>query len=564
MKSNYFKYVFFIFAIAIMLFAIVKIKSDEQKNEGQVYEEKEDIEEVVTELRLGVASFDSINPILSKNKNIQDISKIIFEPLMTLTTDYKLEACLAKEWAKQNDITYIIKLRDDKKWSDGQSFTAEDVRFTIDKLKDTDTIYSANVEHITRVETVDDTTIRITLENDVQYTIQLLKSINSIYSANVQHISTVDVLDEQTLKITLSQPVPFFEYNLTFPILSSKFYSDKEFIPDIVPIGTGMYNVSEVQESALILSKNEYYTEKENLKLDKIIVTIYSSVGELYNSFKTGNIDFISTQNSNLKEYIGTMGYQSKEMKGREHDFIAFNTQSELLSQVNVRKAICYSIDKSNIVSSIFSDNYYTSSFPLDYGSWIYQEKDVSTGYNTEQAKQILVDDGWSYKNKYWQKYVNYKTQRISLNFIVKSSDNLRISVAENIKTQLENQGFRINLIKASNEMYRSYLLNKNYDMILCSMNLSVSPDLTTFFGEDNLANYSNEEVQNIMSEIKNLNDEEKLKANYKRLGEIYKSEMPYLSLYNNKYTVAYSSALAGTLEPNWFYQFYNMKDWHR
>lgn len=524
MKSNYFKYVFFIFAIAIMLFAIVKIKSDEQKNEGQVYEEKEDIEEVVTELRLGVASFDSINPILSKNKNIQDISKIIFEPLMTLTTDYKLEACLAKEWAKQNDITYIIKLRDDKKWSDGQSFTAEDVRFTIDKLKDTDTIYSANVEHITRVETVDDTTIRITLDKEVQ----------------------------------------FFEYNLTFPILSSKFYSDKEFIPDIVPIGTGMYNVSEVQESALILSKNEYYTEKENLKLDKIIVTIYSSVGELYNSFKTGNIDFISTQNSNLKEYIGTMGYQSKEMKGREHDFIAFNTQSELLSQVNVRKAICYSIDKSNIVSSIFSDNYYTSSFPLDYGSWIYQEKDVSTGYNTEQAKQILVDDGWSYKNKYWQKYVNYKTQRISLNFIVKSSDNIRISVAENIKTQLENQGFRINLIKASNEMYRSYLLNKNYDMILCSMNLSVSPDLTTFFGEDNLANYSNEEVQNIMSEIKNLNDEEKLKANYKRLGEIYKSEMPYLSLYNNKYTVAYSSALAGTLEPNWFYQFYNMKDWHR
>ena len=81
MKSNYFKYVFFIFAIAIMLFAIVKIKSDEQKNEGQVYEEKEDIEEVVTELRLGVASFDSINPILSKNKNIQDISKIIFVPL---------------------------------------------------------------------------------------------------------------------------------------------------------------------------------------------------------------------------------------------------------------------------------------------------------------------------------------------------------------------------------------------------------------------------------------------------------------------------------------------------
>lgn len=524
MKSNYFKYIFIIFAIGIMIFAIVKIKNDEQKKEEPTYESKEEIEQEITELKLGVASFDSINPILSKNKNVQDISKIIFEPLMTLIPDYKLEACLAKEWAKQNETTYLIKLKDDKKWSDGQKFTAEDVRFTIDRLKDSDTIYSTNVQYVTSVEVVDDTTVRI----------------------------------------ILSQEVPFFEYNLTFPILSSKYYSDKEFIPDIVPIGTGMYKVSEVQETALVLSKNEYYKDNNNLKLDKIIITIYSSVGELYNSFKIGNIDFISTQNSNLKEYIGTIGYLSKEMKGREHDFIAFNTQNAILSQTNVRKAICYSIDKSNIVSSIYSDNYYTSSFPLDYGNWIYEEQDSSSGYNIEQAKQVLLDDGWNYKNKYWQKVVNYRTQRISLNFVVKSSDRTRVSVAENIKTQLENQGIRINLIKASDEQYQNYLKNKNYDMILCSINLSISPDLSTFFGTNNLANFSNEEVTNIMNEIKNLNDENKLKKDYKRLGEIYKIEMPYLSLYNNKYTVAYSTNLSGIIEANWFNQFYNIEDWHK
>ena len=524
MKSNYFKYIFIIFAIVIMIFAIVKIKSEDQKKESQIYETKKETEEEVKEMKLGIASFDSINPILSKNKNVQDISKLIFEPLMTLTSDYKLETCLAKEWAKQNETTYIIKLKDDRKWSDGNKFTAEDVRYTIDRLKDSDTIYASNVKDVTTVEVVDDTTIRI----------------------------------------ILSQEVPFFEYNLTFPILSSKYYSDKEFNADIVPIGTGMYKVSEVQDTALILSKNEYYPESNNLKLDKITVTTYSSVGELYNSFKTGSIDLISTQNSNLKEYIGTIGYLSKEMKGREHDFIAFNTQSQILSQVNVRKAICYSIDKNNIVSSVFGDNYYTSSFPLDYGTWIYNEQEASSGYNLEQAKQILTDNGWTYKYKNWQKTENYKTQRISLNFVVKASDENRVKVADNIKQQLENQGFRINLIKANDAQYQSYLTNKNYDMILCSINLSVSPDLSTFFGSNNLANYSNEEVTSIMNEVKNSNDEEKLKQNYKRLGEIYKTEMPYLSLYNNKYIVAYSQTLAGTLEPNWFYQFYNIKDWHK
>ena len=159
-------------------------------------------------------------------------------------------------------------------------------------------------------------------------------------------------------------------------------------------------------------------------------------------------------------------------MKGREHDFIAFNTQKDLLSQLNVRKAICYSIDKSNIVSSVYSDQYYTSSFPLDYGTWIYQEQDASAGYNLEQAKQILVDDGWNYKNKYSQKIVNYRTKRITLNFVVKASDTNKVAVAQNIKTQLENQGFRINLIKANENQYQSYLTNKKYDMILCSKNL--------------------------------------------------------------------------------------------
>ena len=279
---------------------------------------------------------------------------------------------------------------------------------------------------------------------------------------------------------------------------------------------------------------------------------------------RPGSIDIVSTQNSDLKEYIGTIGYTAKEMKGREHDFIAFNTESEILSETNVRKAICYSIDKSNIVSKIYKDKYYTSNFPLDYGNWVYPDNKKETEYGLKKAKQFLIDDGWTYQYSYWQRYVNYRTQRISLNFVVKSTDKTRVKVAENIKNQLEKQGFRINLIYASKSLYKEYLNNKNYDMILCSMNLSISPDLSTFFGKNNFANYKNEEAKEILDELKNLSDNVKLKEDYKKLADIYFKECPYLSLYNNKYIVAYNANLSGTLEPNWFYQFYNLKDWHR
>ena len=327
------------------------------------------VEEKIREIKLGIAQMDTMNPILSNNKNVQNITKLIYEPLVNLTSDYKAEPCLAKEWAKQSDNSYLIKLRENAKWSDGQKFNAEDVRFTIDKLKE----------------------------------------IQSIYSYNVQNVIGIDIVDDYTVKINLNKEVPFFEYYLTFPILSKEYYEGEDFAnteKNKAPVGTGKYKISDVQSSYIDLEKNNLWWDKNttDLSIEKVTVNLYSSVGELYNSFKIGNIDMLATTNDNLQEYIGTIGYSSKELKGREHTFLALNTGNYFLSKQEVRKAISYSIDKNNIVSSIFGNKYYTSSFPLDYGNWLCQDQDASLGYNTDQAKQILVENGWSYKNPNWQK----------------------------------------------------------------------------------------------------------------------------------------------------------------
>ena len=176
----------------------------------------------------------------------------------------------------------------------------------------------------------------------------------------------------------------------------------------------------------------------------------------------------IATSNNNLQEYIGTIGYSSKEIKGREHTFLALNIANYFLSKQEVRKSISYSIDKENIVSSVFANKYYTSSFPLDYGNWLAQDQDASSGYNVEQAKQILVDNGWSYKNQNWQKIENGKIQKIALNLLVKASDASKVAVANNIKAQLENQGIIINIVQASDQQYSASINAKNYDIASC------------------------------------------------------------------------------------------------
>ena len=112
MKNNFVKYIFIIFIIIIIIAVIYKSnKPEEIKMEEPVVSHDE--EEIVKEINLGIAEFDTMNPILSYNKHVQEISRIIFEPLLEVDEEYKLQKCLAKDWAKTSENTYLVIIRDD-------------------------------------------------------------------------------------------------------------------------------------------------------------------------------------------------------------------------------------------------------------------------------------------------------------------------------------------------------------------------------------------------------------------------------------------------------------------
>ena len=529
MKNNIIKYIFFVIIAILLIFAVYKVnKGKDGKNNSAIASEAQP-KEITKEIRVSIAEFDNINPIISKNKNVQEISKLVYEPLVTITSDFKAEPCLAKEWAKADGNSYIIKLRENVKWSNGDRFNSEDVRFTIDRLKE----------------------------------------ISSIYSSNVQFVYGVDIVDDSTLKIRLDRDVSFFEYNLTFPILSKSNFDGQDFLnteKNNNPIGTGMFKIEEATDSNIILVKNNNWWNvgNKNSILEKIIINKNSSMSEVYNSFKMGNIDLINTSNLNFTDYIGTLGYSKKEYIGRTHGFLALNTKSGFLSDVQVRKAILAGIDKNNIVGSVFGAKYYTSNFPLSYGSWLDVPEDGNSTFNPDGVNQLLEESGWTLRRGNWQKTVNYRTQKLAINLLVKASDSQRVNIANVIQAQLAQYGIIVNIHSVNDAQFNSNLNSKNYDMVLIESDVSVNPSLTTYFGDDNFANYENAEVSQIMKEINNSTDENVLKEKYKRLKEIYKSDVPYISLYFNKNVAIYNTNLAGEVNPNWFNIFYNIENWYK
>lgn len=527
MKSNIFKYIFIIFVICIVIFAIYAIYFKEDKNNEVQNISKEDEAVEIKDLRLGISNFDTINPLLSNNKEVLNIDKLIFEPLISIDSNYKTQLCLATECSKTSDTSYVIKIDNNKKWQDGSPLIAKDVQFTIDRLKEG----------------------------------------KSVYSYNVEKVISVEILDADTVKINLSEEVPYFEYNLTFPILPNNYYLNEDFnTATKVPIGTGMFKISAINAGNITLVKNEKWWNKANQdsKIENIDIKLYSEIGELYNAFKLGNVDIFTTSNVNLEQYIGTIGYAKIENKGREFDYIALNCQNKILQYKEVRKAISLAIDKTNIVSSIYNNQSYISNFPLDYGSYIFDENSISSQYNLEQAKKILTDNGWEYKNNQWRKKENYNTLKLNLNLTVNSANANRVAVAENIKQQLAQIGIKVTINKVSEANYKKVIENKNYEMIITGVYNSYSPNLNTFFGSNNLQNYSNAEINTILNEIKSIQTESLLKEKYQRIVEIYNEEQPFISLYRNKNTIIKGQNLVGDVNGNNYFSYYNLFSWYR
>lgn len=531
MEGKYLKIIFTIIVIVLAIGAIYITLIKDNKNEiTPEHIATTNNEKIISnDIRIGIIEFDNINPILSNNKNVQDISRLIFEPLFTLTEEYKISPALAKEYSKLDKNTYIIKLREDVRWQDGAKFNSSDVIFTIDMLKKL--------------------------------------GDSSVYYYNVKDISQIEQIDEYTLKIITESEIEHFEYNLIFPIISGKYFSEENLkleSKNIKPVGTGMFYISNVDEKSILLKKSTNEWNSKQMKIDSITLKLYNTLTDAINAFKSGEIDLFTTSNKNIEEYLKNINYNKVEYINRNYGYIALNCKNNVLYNNEVRQAINMAIDKEEIIKDVYNNKYMISNFPLDFGSYVYNTNNTFVKLDRNEAKKILTDNGWKYSNKTWTKTVAYRYLRIDLDLIANKKDSNMVKTANKIKDQLKEIGIKINVIEASESQYNNYLKNKNYDMILINSTYGYSPSLNKYFGNDNISNYENEEISNLLNEVENITDENEIKQKYSRINELYNNEVPYISLYFNKNTMLYSSNLKGNFKPNSYNLFYNIESWYR
>lgn len=416
MKLKYFKNIFIVTIILLILAGIyiIYIKRGPAKNNLETQGKETN---VIKEFSIGVTDFDTINPILSKNLEIQYLNKLIYEPLVNITRDFNVEPSIAEEWSKIDDVTYIIKLDEGKTWENGRRVQVE----------------------------------------DVENTIEVIKKENTIYKENIQKIRQIEKINETTMKIYLTEPVNFFEYFLCFPIIDINTYNTE------IPMGTGKYKYTNITENQITIESSD----------NKIIVKLFKNSTELYNNFTRENVDIIITKNPNYENYIGNIGFEETIIPGRTFYYILL----ENISDVNMRKWLDMATNKEKLIYNLYNKKYIPANTPLAYGSYLNLSNEKQQEKDQELFTQKKMNLTISVKNE--DKIIAEKMQEqlkeYEINLRIQTYQNSKADLILKKQTttitpdigQYFSEEKMKKQIKQANEIENKQILKQKYQQIL-------------------------------------------------------------------------------------------------
>lgn len=521
------RFLAFVFIFAFLLTGC-KINSPDitaipEKKESKKEASQEEIQEGGT-LRVNIASFDTLNPFLNDNEMVRQLLNLTLEPLVTLDKSLKPVPLLAYKW-EVNGLNIKFYLRKNIKWQDGESFTARDVKFTMDSFLD--------------------------------------KGSKSPYKDLIKvHISSYREIGDYEFEVSLNGPVANPLALFIFPIVAEHQYKDKGDIvnPLLVPIGTGPYKiVSYGQGNSVVLKRNPHYWG-EKPHLEEINFKIVSDENAMITSFLSKEADFTFIKDVDWDKYRENSSINIYKYTLQRYVFLAPNLKKQVFSDVAVRKAIAYGIDVDRILREVYFKHGLKSNVPIRPDSWLYSPK-IASLYSIKEADKVLQDAGWLKANGIRTK----GGYQLKFNLLVNSDNPYLLKVAQIIKTNLKEIGIDINVVPASWDDLLKSVFSGNFDLALMEWNLNYNQDISSLFmtrGKDNFMGYSNPSLDDLFNKVFSETDEKSLRNNYYKVGEILAEEQPVIGLFYLEGAVMAYDNVKG-IDPTSFNVFNNISSWY-
>ncbi len=410
---------------------------------------------------------------------------LIFDTLVWKDKD-GLTGALAHEWEYiEEDNAYVFNLRDDVKWHDGEKFTAYDVLFTFNYVK----------EH-------------------------------SYPWVNTSVIKNVEVDDASKVKIYLEKPFAPFLPNVagTLPILPEHIYKDvknpEETVGERIAIGTGPFKFGDYNKehgTYLYKANEDYYLGKplvEELRFIKAGKQMIPAA-IMESTANAGDIP------SEISAKFNDEGFSVLSSGHNINTKLMFNHHEAPFNDKKMRKTVAYAVDRDKIVQ-ISQRGYALKGSPglLPSDNPWYSADINKYEYDLDKSKALLKEAGYNFdseielltKSKYARdaEIIKEDLEKLGLKIVIKSLDD------KTVDSKIQNRDFQMVLnghggLGGDPQIFKKFVLHKDFN----SVNY-----------------YKNKQLVELLDEQLFIMDQTERQKVLAKIQKIYADELPALTLY--------------------------------
>jgi peptide/nickel transport system substrate-binding protein len=448
------------------------------------------------------------------------ILRQLYNGLVQPDENFVFQPDLAESWENPDDLTWIFKLRKGVLFHNGEEFTADDVKYTFDRIMDPKTASPGvtHVREVDKVEVVDKYTVKITTK--IPYA-PLLASLGR-YEFSMLNQKGVEAAGE--------------DYNKS-------------------PVGTGPFVLESWRpgDSVVVKRFDKYF--KGPAKVDKIIFRGIPEDATRVIELESGGLDIcMDFPPQDFERIKGEGKFVMYEKSAISTNYYGFNVEVEPFGDKRVRQALNYAVDMDALIDALYFGQGVKSRGPMSDQVWAFDETLPMDPYpyDVEKAKALLAEAG--YPN-------GFKTK------LYASTQSLSRSTAEYFQGFLAEVGIEAEVVSLE---WGAFLAEtrKGVDGMF-TMGWSGTGDadgaLTYLYDSKNIdssnrVRWNDPKFDKFMTDGRTTLDPEKRTAIYKEAQAYFNEEVPIVLMLSRKLLCAARPQVKGfAIFPNQVYQLYNV-----
>ncbi len=500
-------------------------------------------------------------------------SKKIEVPIEELDTfEFSLPGYTETRPFLKKQVVFEFFLRPEVKWSDGQPFTAEDVKFSFETIKNP---YVDAQNLINYYEDFDECLIG---EDG--------KSVKFV--ARKTYFQALDFLGGKRgqsyfIPKHIFAPEQFGGDEKAF----AESFNTHEF--NNAPIYTGPFKFNQWKpKDTLSLVRNENYWKEElpegtfpNWKkgmpyLDELEWILYQESAAVIKDLTRGVIhaDFdveptTWVQNeTNSTDFLNSM--VRAEKVGMLYTYIGWDLSNPIFEDVNVRKALAMLIPRKQIAQNV----HFGVAFPVNGPFYVngpgYDDSIEPLPHDVREARKLLARSGWLDRDRdgVLEKKLNGETVPLEFQYAIHNARDYHQKIADIVKERIEQIGGKVTIDKSDWTIFYKKIEEKNFDSFRFAWGTPIEPDPFQIWHSSQIENkgsnyvgFKNDRVDELCVKIRETLDPEKRWEMAREVHRIIYEEQPYCFLFGFNENYFYHRNLRGVkLYPDMYT--HNFAEW--